>query len=433
MRAVTGPAALAAAALMTSGTAVAQTDPSPQGMPSQTTETPTPGAQTTSSQTGTAAQPPSTQSSSNPSYFRLQGSAFARAQPGTALLIMRGSGEVDSWVSVDALVWGGFQGQGKADVLVVSARMRDPGGRGEGQIGRFVIGPGAIRPIHIDGAAGLVRLPGDVRLEAFGGVPVAPEFDNEGFGWVLGGRASRGLGDWGSVGLAYAHRQHDGEVADEEIGADLGLVVTDWLDLNGKVAYDLVNPGISEILGTLTFHEDDWRASLFYTERSPSRILPSTSLFSVLGDVASRRAAMTVDYRVAPRLDVNAVAGVRWIGADASESLRGRAELRLNDEGTSSLTGELRREAAPDGDWTGLRTAARVRIMDGLTAATEVELVIPDEPQGRGKVWPWALIGLEWLPVEEWKVAAGALTSASPQLASRTDVLVRVTHQLEGP
>ena len=48
----------------------------------------------------------------------------------------------------------------------------DPSGRIEGRIGRFLAVLGGLRPLHLDGVSTRVRLPGQLAIEAFGGMPV---------------------------------------------------------------------------------------------------------------------------------------------------------------------------------------------------------------------------------------------------------------------
>lgn len=368
------------------------------------------------------------------SSFHLQSTAYGRADPGTALLMMQADGQAQKWISAEALVWGGYNDLASnkidGDVLVMAIRMRDPGGHGQLRLGRFVVAPGALRPIQIDGADGLVRLPGDFRLEAFGGIPVAPQFDESRFNWTAGGRISRALGDWGAVGVAWASRREGGELSDQEIGVDGRISPADWLDMAGRMAYSVLSPGLAELLTSAVFHHAHWRTEAFYRQRSPSRFLPATSLFSVLGDVPSRLAGASFDDRLAPRLDLSSTAGVRFIGSSAGASLRLRLLLRLDDQGKGAIAVEGRREAAPDGNWTGVRLTARVPIIDQLVASTELELAAPDNARGRGKVWPWGLVGLTWEPSKSWEIAAAVQASASPQYSYRTDALVRVTHRL---
>jgi hypothetical protein len=371
--------------------------------------------------------------------YRIQSDGLFGLEPDRALLVLQGDTNQHPWISADALVWGGLRPElqeGRrsdlqADVLVMSIDLHDPNDRASLRAGRFIVGPGALRPLHIDGAKGRVRLPGQLRVEAFGGVPVVPRFGERSYDWVVGGRVSRALGDWGSVGVAYAHQRDRGARIDEVVGVDIGLAPFDWLDLAGKLLYDLVDPGIAEVRGAAVAHHDGLQVELFGQERSPSRLLPATSLFSVLGDHRSRLIGTSGRYRAAPRLDLEATAAARWIGDDVAPSLRGRGVLRLDAEGKSAVALEARREASPDADWTGIRATGRVVIVPGLRASTELELVVPDDPQGRGEVWPWGLLALTWEPVRDWSVSAAIQTRATPTYRTRTGAFLRVTHRLE--
>ena len=367
--------------------------------------------------------------------FVIQGDGYAQAEPGMALLVLSGEGEAQPWVSAETMVWGGLRDGGEADVLVVSVKVTEPSRRAAVRLGRFVEILGAMRPVHVDGASGWVRLPLDFRLEAFGGMPVVPRFEERSFDWVVGTRLSRGLGQWGSVGLAYLHRRDAGALADEEVGADVGVQIDDWLGVNARAAYDLVDPGFSEVRGSVAATESETHlyGELFATHRSPSRILPQTSLFSVLGDVASQHAGASGRWRMAPRLDLEATAAARIVGDHVGPSLRLGTRLRLDDLGESAVSLEGRREPAPDnGDWTGVRVAVRVKVIESVTLVSEIELVVPDDPpQGDGDLWPWALVGAQWDIAERWQVAGAVNAEASRRYASRVDALVRVTHRWE--
>ena len=365
--------------------------------------------------------------------YTIEGDAYGRAEPGTALLVMQGQGEVNPYVSAEAFVWGGLRDtDGDGDVLTVSVRVTDPARRVGLRVGRFVETLGAIRPVHMDGATAWARLPGQFRVEAFGGLPVVPDFGERDYDWVVGSRVSRGIGDWGSLGVAYLHRRDAGALSDQEVGVDAGVQLTDWLEAHGVAAYDLVNPGFSEARISVSASDagEGLYGDVFATHRSPSRILPATSLFSVLGDTASEHVGASGRYRLFPRLDLEATAAARVIGDFWGPSLRLATVLRLDPFGESALTLEARRESAPeDGNWTGLRAALRVVIVDGLSGIGEVEVVVPDHPDQRGEVWPWALAGLSWRIAERWDLAGAVQGESSPRHTSRLDGLVRVTYR----
>jgi hypothetical protein len=365
--------------------------------------------------------------------YSLDAAGYQRAEPAAELLVLRGQGEsADRRVSGEAWVWAGARNELDGDVVVADVQLQDQRRHAELTLGRFVVDLGALRPVHLDGASARIRLPEALSVEAIGGLLVVPGFDERSYDWVAGGRFSRALGDWGSAGIAYGQRSDHGELSARELGLDAGAAPSSWLDLAGRLTCSLVSPGVSEARANAVAHHDGQSAGLFYVRRSPFRLLPATSLFSVLGDSPAQTGGASFDARLAPRLDLSATAGLRWIGSRPGESLRLATLLRLDDLGQGSLGVEGRRESAPDGNWTGVRPFARVPIADRVRASTELELVVPDHPRGRGRMWPWCRVSLAWTPAAAWEMAAAVEASASPQDRRRTDALLRVTHHFEG-
>jgi hypothetical protein len=86
----------------------------------------------------------------------------------------------------------------------------------------------------------------------------------------------------------------------------------------------------------------------------------------------------------------------------------------------------VRREAAPDGGWTGARATGRAPVGAGLVVALEAELAIPDQPRGRGGAWPWGLAAVS-RRFGEWEAAAALEASSSPEHEVRLDALARLT------
>jgi hypothetical protein len=358
--------------------------------------------------------------------YRLRADALASAQSPTGLLALSAEGAEGPSLSAEALVWVGAGDEDEAQALVVAVRARRPSGAAEARLGRFVVSAGGLRPVHLDGVASRVRLPYRLAVESFGGSPVAPGQDGRTWDWLVGGRVSRALGDWGSAGVAYLHRRDGGRLADEEIAVDAGGAAADWLDLSARAAFDLSRVGLAEASASAAGRLGAaWRVELHGTERSPSRLLPATSLFSVLGDVPSRRIGTAVRWRAAPRLDLRADVGALAAGGEWGEMLAARALLRLDDRGVGAVGAELRREAAPEGGWTGARATGRAPIGAGLVLATELELAMPDHPAGRGAVWPWGLVALR-RQIGGWEAAAAVEASSSPEHRYRIDALARL-------
>lgn len=364
--------------------------------------------------------------------YRLRADALASAQAPAGLVVLQAQGSEGPFVAAEALIWltGGVAAGGvgdaegediEAEALVVAVRARRAGS--EARLGRLVVSAGGLRPQHMDGASGRVRLPRRFALEAFAGSPVAPGGEGRDWDWLAGGRASRSIGDWGAAGIAYLHRRDNGRVTSEEAAADAAVQATDWLDLSGRAAMDLVHGGLAEGQATASARAGAWRVELYGTQRSAYRLLPATSLFSVLGDSPSRRVATTTRWRAAPRLDLFADTGALEAGGEWGELAAARATLRLDDRGAGALVGELRREGVPGASWTGARGTARTPPIAGLQLALEGELAFPDD---QDRVWPWGLVAIS-RRFGDWETAAALEASSSPTEVYRLDALARLT------
>jgi hypothetical protein len=364
--------------------------------------------------------------------YRLRGDALASVQSPTGLLALQGDGAPHPWLHAEALVWVGAGDDDELDALVIAVRAKDPQGRADGRLGRFVLSAGALRPVHVDGAQARLRLPHRFAVEAFGGAPVVPGFGPRAYDWLAGGRVSRALGDWGGAGVAYLHRRDAGILSDEELAFDAGGAAARWLDLGARASLDLIRGGLSEGSATASARRGAWVVELDASHRSPSRLLPATSLFSVLGDQPSQRLGAALRWRAAPRLSLGAEAAAVSAADEIGASGRLRAELRLDDRGDGAVRAELRREAAPGGGWSGASAALRLRLPRSLTASAELELAVPDEPDGRGSVWPWGVAALGWQR-GPWDAALAVEAMASPEQRYRIDALARLGRRWESP
>jgi hypothetical protein len=371
--------------------------------------------------------------------LRLRADALATTSSPAGLLVLEAEGDLRDNVSAEAVVWTAgsraLDDSATGDVLVMIVRAHTDTNRASGQVGRFVSTLGALRATHVDGGSTRLRLPYRFDLELVAGIPVMP-IENDGlmtsmsarsWDWYTAARASRRLGDWGAVGLAYGQRRDAGIRDSEEVGLDAGFRIGKRDDVAARVAYDLVNPGLAEVTLTASHRMGSLRTDVYAIERSASHLLPATSLFTVLGDVPSQRAGVLATWRAAPRLDLIADVGARYVDAVGLE-LVGRARLRLDDRGASALSGEVRRSGVGDDEWTGIRGVARIALSSKLTFATELELVIPDVDRGRGRAWPWGLVALS-TDRGNWQAAIALEASASPEYDGRVDVLAQLSRR----
>lgn len=365
--------------------------------------------------------------------LRLRADAVVETRQPSGMLVLQGQDRARPWLDVEALVWGGARVDAAADVLVLSLRLHDPRGRAELQAGRFVLATGAVHPVQLDGARALARTPFRSTVELFGGTPVVPRFGALPYEWLLGGRVAQGIGPKLTLGVSYVQRRDHAEVADEEVGADLAAVPLPWLDLAGRAAYDLTSPGLSDGLVSIAARSKKVRFELYGVHRSPARLLPATSLFSVLGDMPSENVGLTVRWAAAPRLDVLGSIVGQEVGTSYGGNAWLRATLFLDDERTGDLGIEVRRQDVSTARWTGFRGLAALPIGKKLRFTTEIELVFPDYPNGRGVVWPWGILALRFRPSLGWEAAAAVEAGASPDQRYQVNALFRLSRTLELP
>ena len=366
--------------------------------------------------------------------LRLRGDGYVQTPRPVGLLVLQGEDSTRPWLSAEGLAWLG-SGQpstfadGTGDVLTMAVRLRDPKGLGEVRAGRFLEATGAIRPLHLDGASGLARTPWGTSLEAFGGAPVVARFGDRAYDWAVGGRLAQSIAGRATVGFAYVQRRDYGRLADEEVGGDFAAIPLPWLDIAARASKDIVSPGITDALASVAARSGDLRFEVFATRRSPSRLLPATSLFSVLGDVPSSRLGASVRWRAAPRLDLLGTSAAQTqddrVGADVTL----RATLRTDEDGDGSLGLELRRQGVPGASWSGVRGVGIVPLeKDVLRASTEIEIAAPDEPGNRGSLWPWVLVAVTWRITPAWDLAVATEAGATSTAKSEVNALTRASY-----
>ena len=364
----------------------------------------------------------------------LRGDAYVQSPRPIGLLVLQGEDTETPWVSAEGLAWlGGGQPNAVADttgdVLTLVVRLHDPRGHGDLRVGRFVESTGAVRPLHLDGATGLARSPWGTTVEAFGGVPVVERFGERPYDWAVGGRLAQVVAERATVGFAYVQRRDYGRIADEEVGADFAAIPLPWLDVAARAANDVVSHGLTDALASVAMRSKALRLELFATRRSPSRLLPATSLFSVLGDVPATRYGSSVRWKAAPRLDLLGSGAAQTQDGHVGTDLMFRATLRTDDAGDGNLGFELRRQGVPGASWSGIRGVGVVPLKRGLLrASTEIEIAAPDQPTTHGSVWPWVLVALTWRATRAWDVAVATEAGATSTKSSELNVLARLSY-----
>lgn len=376
-----------------------------------------------------------TASAANAEPYRLRADAFGQAPDPSGFVMLQAEARERRPVRVDAeaLVWTGTgldaaddpEARGEAVLAVV--RLRDEHRYVDARLGRLFYYGGAIRPMQIDGAAAAFRSPTGAMLEVFAGLPVQRGFEGRSFDWVLGGRSTQSIGDVASVGYSYWQGRDGGRIAHSELGLEGSATPTKAIAVRATAALDTIDLGLAEARVSTTVHDATKRLEAHVLRRSPSRLLPATSLFAALGSYDADEAGVDGSWRVAPRLDLAASLAVESVAGEPGATQLVRAELWLDDEGKGALGAEGRRSSIPDASWTGARAWLRYPLIENLSGATEAEVAVPDESTRKGPAWPWALVSLRYTPLPTVDVAAAVEVGSTPQYESFIGGLLRAS------
>ncbi len=355
--------------------------------------------------------------------YRLRADAFVDSADPAAFVMLsaRARERRPLMVDAEALVWvgGTLDPEGDAspagEAVLASVRLRDPSGLSELRLGRLMYSGGGVRPLHVDGAVATIRSETGARLEAFGGMPVEPRFEGRGAEWLVGMRATQSASEYGMVGFSYWQERDAGAIARSELGLEGVATPARALSFRTTAAIETVRFGLAEARASAVLADGLNRLELFGLRRSPSLMLPATSLFAALGSYDADAVGLSGFWRAAPRLDLTVDSTVERVDEQPAATELARAELRLDDDGDGAIGVEVRRVSMPSASWTGARTWVRLPIVETLSTSAEVEVAIPDDPRGRGAAWPWGLLALRWKPVPAFDVAGAFEASATPK------------------
>ncbi len=367
--------------------------------------------------------------------YRLRADTFAEAPDPAGFVMLQAEARERRPLLVDAeaLVWTGAgldaagdpEARGEAVLAVI--RLRDENRYVDARLGRLFYYGGAVRPMHIDGAAVGFRAPTGAMAEVFAGLPVQRGFEGRSFDWVVGGRSTQSIAGVASLGYSYWQGRDGGRIAHSELGFEGSATPTKAIAVRATAALDTIDLGLAEARISTTIHDSTKRLEAHVLRRSPSRLLPATSLFAALGSYDADEAGLDGSWRVAPRLALAATVTLESIAGEPGATQLARAELWLDDEGKGALGAEARRSSIPDASWTGARAWLRYPLFESLSGSTEAEVAVPDEASNRGSAWPWALVSLRYAPLPYVDVAAAFEVGSTPRYEAFIGGLLRAT------
>jgi hypothetical protein len=365
-------------------------------------------------------------------YVPVSADLLLQARPVEGLVVLHSGYRNSPLVDADALVFmDASQANTSADVLSVSVGLREPHGYGHIRLGRFMLGTGAVRPVQLDGFIALARAPTNSTLEVFSGLPVVASFGPRAFDWLAGARIAQHLDERVSVGASYLHRRDAGMLASEELGSDLSIAPLPWLGINAIGSWDLVSRSLAEARITSFSHSQEAQLELFASRRIAARLLPATSLFSVISDAASSELGATANWQAFPRLDLGSTIALEGLERAWGYRAAVRSTLRLSALDGGELSLEATRRDLNDAGFTGAALRMDLPVTQSLRPHASIEVAAADHPRGRGALWPWARIGASYALASDWLVAAAIGFRATPQYKSDLSALLRIAYNAQ--
>jgi hypothetical protein len=208
----------------------------------------------------------------------------------------------------------GSRASGDVDILYAKGELLDR--RLILRVGRQLVSEGNARMVHIDGGEMRLRLPANFGASAYAGAVVAPRFAGRGgelmtgnhrANFATGGRVSWFLPGLLEVGGSYALARDRGDVARNDVGADLRLILPRNLVAVASGWYSLYEERLGE--GQVSL---GWRGSrrlqgtVDYRHVEPDLFLPRTSILSVFAEDQRDEVGGSVRVEPLPQVTVDA-------------------------------------------------------------------------------------------------------------------------------
>jgi hypothetical protein len=253
-------------------------------------------------------------------------------------------------------------------------------------LGRQLVFAGAPRYVFLDGASTIVRLPMDLRLDAYAGTAAFGAFEEVFQAPTYGGRLAWTPWEWGHIGASFQEVRGPvaaGEGEETEIGAARRSVGVDFsvrkfgpMLWTGSYAYDLLGGGTQEARVDGTYRFNKWLSVYGRGEvRDPLAWLPKTSIFNAFVSRTDGIVGGGFDLRTPGALSVNGGYERFLVGDDQVDGYRGFMDfaLRIDADGRYRTGVTVSRLSNGDNGFTQARLYGRARVIDGVSVAGDVD------------------------------------------------------------
>jgi hypothetical protein len=304
------------------------------------------------------------------------------------------------------------------------------------RLGRFMVPEGNARMVHLDGGETRLRLPYGFGLSGYVGSPVASRFaarggeltiGNERANLSTGGRASWFYPGLLEAGASVAFARDRGDVARQDVGADLRLFLPADLQLVAVGFYSVVEERLGEADVSAS-----WRARRElqltgnYRHVEPDLFLPRTSILSVFAD--DERDEVGGAVRLEPARGLTFDANYHTLFEPAGTGHRARLKGIWRPRSTSDLGGETVYLTGPDdgGYWLARAFAAWRRSALELTGDLMTVFLQRDVNGEDFDLSGTVTAGYRF--ARGWKALVAGTAGTSPFLESHFDVLAKLVY-----
>jgi len=295
--------------------------------------------------------------------------------------------------------------------------------------GRQLVSSGVARNLQLDGLDLVVRGPGHVGLEAYGGVPVVPRFAYGRGQAVVGGRLFWRPAQIFEGGVSFVHILDNGRIDRQEAGADARLFVSDKVTLTGLAAFSVVEQRLSEAaLRALWQPRRNFEVTVEASRTAPDLFVSRASIFSVFAEETRDEAGATLFFRPFARLRLwgDGYAINDETGTGGRGGLRASVSLDAANASVIGLEGHVL--AVPSSRYVQGRLYGLHRFGAKVTATLEGDAVVVD-PKINNQDLSLTVAGtLGWDFMPGWKVLATGLAGQTPLLESRVEAMAKLVY-----
>lgn len=329
------------------------------------------------------------------------------------------------------LASGGYQQVHSGDVVFGYVGWQGLDRRVRIQAGRQLVFSGAPRYVFLDGGSAIVRLPGNLRLDAYGGTTAVRGLDAL-HTPVYGGRLAWLPWTTGHLAVAVQEQRSSvdtGEVARRTVGADFSLRLPAKFLWTGSYAHDLLGGGVQEIRLDGNYRPNEWLTTWVRGElRDPLAWLPRDSIFSAFVQRTDGLVGAGADLRTPGALSCS-TGYDRYVTDGGMDGYRGHADLRLrvDQAGQYRLGLGYARLSNGDNGYDQVRLYGHGRVTHAVTVALDLDGYRFLQPVRGVEHSLMATLALRWAALRGAEVGLDGQVWTNPYFTQQGLVLASLT------